>query len=523
MQEALEQIIYRAIDRKVSQERQLKRIKAEVAKEYGIGMAPNSSILAEYKRLIHAGLLEREQVLWDLFSKRRVRNLSGVAVVTVLTKPFFCPGRCVYCPTEARMPKSYMANEPGAARALRHQFDPFRQVQSRLRSLEANGHSTDKCELIVLGGTWTAYPEEYQTEFIKRCFDAFNEEESGDLDEAKKKNETAPHRVVGMTLETRPDHTDEQEAKRLRWLGATRVQLGVQTTDQGVLDLIKRDQTNQEVIDATRILKEAGFKISHHYMQMLPGATYQSDVQTIADAFFTPDYQPDHVKIYPTSVIKTSVLYHWWKSGKYQPYSQEELVQLLVEIKSMVPEWVRIERLVRDIPSESIHAGNKVTNLRQLMQEKGVECKCIRCKEPRGLEVALDDIELVVREYEASGGVEYFLSYESKDRSTLYAFARLRLQDLKKHWLPVLQGAALIREVHTYGRLKKVGSGEGKVQHIGLGRRLIAEAERIAAENGYKKIAVIAGIGVRQYFKDKLGYELEDEYMVKSLSQNSDF
>jgi len=467
--------------------------------------------------MIKDGQLERNQAIWDLFSKRRVRNLSGVAVITVLTKPYFCPGRCVYCPTEARMPKSYLANEPGAARAVRHQFDPFDQVQSRLKSLEVNGHSTDKCELIVLGGTWTAYPKQYQTWFIKRCFDAFNEQVSASLDKAKELNETAPHRVVGLTLETRPDHTDKAEAKRLRWLGCTRVQLGVQTTDQEVLDLIKRDQTNAQVIEATRILKEAGFKISHHYMQMLPGATYQSDVQTIADAFFTPDFQPDHVKIYPTSVIKTSVLYHWWKSGKYQPYAQEDLIRLLAEIKSMVPEWVRIERLIRDIPSESIQAGNMVTNLRQLMQDKGVACRCIRCREPGAREVAIDDVELVVREYEASGGTEYFLSYESKDGQMLYAFARLRLQKLAKHWLPVLQDTALIREVHTYGRLKKVGEGKGSVQHIGMGQQLMAEAERIAQDNGFKRIAVIAGIGVREYFRNKLGYTLEDEYMVKPL------
>ena len=519
---AIEQIVIRAIEHDVSSAKQLKRIKADVAKEYGIGMVPNVQVLAKYRELLKSGRVEEDEKFLTLFSKRKIRNLSGVAVITVLTKPYYCPGRCVYCPTEARMPKSYLANEPGAARALRNEFDPWRQVTSRLQALQDNGHNTDKCELIVLGGTWDAYPKRYQTWFIKRCFDAFNEFNSRSLDAAKTANETAKNRVIGLTLETRPDHVTKAEAKRLRWLGCTRVQLGVQSTNQEVLDLIKRDQTNEQVINATRLLKEAGFKISHHYMQALPGATPEIDLQTIKDAFQTPHYQPDHIKIYPTAVIKTAVLYRWWKEGKYKPYTQEELMELLVEIQKIVPEWVRIERLIRDIPSESIHAGNKVTNLRQIlekqMKENGVVCRDIRAREPHHNEVKdIDDVELVVREYQASEGTEYFISYESKDRSVIYAFTRLRLQDMKKHWLPVLQDTAIIREIHTYGKVKAIDAGSGKVQHKGMGQRLIKEAERIAKEKGYSRMAVIAGIGVREYFRNKLGYHLEDEYMVKHI------
>ncbi len=415
------------------------------------------------------------------------------------------------------MPKSYLANEPGAARALRNDFDPYQQVKTRLAALKANGHSTDKCELIVLGGTWTVYKKPYQTWFLKRCFDAFNEESSSSWKVAKTKNETGPHRVIGLTLETRPDHIDHAEAKRLRWLGCTRVQLGVQTTNQESLDLIKRDQTNEQVITATRILKEAGFKISHHYMQGLPGMTVEKDIQTIRDAFLTPDFQPDHIKIYPTVVVKSAVLYRWWKEGKYTPYTPEELLGLLVEIKKLVPEWVRIERVIRDIPGESILAGNKTTNLRQMMQSQGVKCRCIRCREPHEEVVTMDEVELVRRDYEASGGTEVFLSYESPDKERLYAFTRLRLQKMKKHWLPVLQDTAIIREIHTYGKVKPIEGGSGDVQHIGMGRRLMAEAEEIARKEGYKRIAVIAGIGVREYFR-KLGYTLEDEYMIKILN-----
>ncbi len=523
MMKGVEQIVLRSIDRAVDTDTELKRIKSEVAKEFGIGMVPNASLVAAYSQMIQEGTVQRNEQLWQLFTKRKIRNLSGVAVITVLTKPYYCPGRCVYCPTEARMPKSYLANEPGAARALRNEFDPYRQVATRLESLRANGHSTDKCELIVLGGTWTVYPKKYQTWFLKRCFDACNESSptsrswpARSWKEAKQKNETASHRVIGLTLETRPDHIDYAEARRLRWLGCTRVQLGVQTTDQAVLDLIKRDQTNEQVITATRILKEAGFKISHHYMQGLPGATIASDIKTIEDAFQTPDFQPDHVKIYPTVVVKSAVLYRWWKEGKYTPYTQEELTQLLVEIKRRVPEWVRIERLIRDIPGDSIIAGNTTTNLRQLMQQMGVQCRCIRCREPRDASVALRDVELVRREYEASGGREIFLSYESRDRRTIYAFTRLRLQRLEHHWMPVLQDAAIIREIHTYGKLVPLAQEHGEVQHVGFGRRLMAEAERIAVEEGYHRVAVIAGIGVREYFR-KLGYVLEEEYMVKTL------
>lgn len=520
--DALTAIVLRAAQDGVTTAAELKQIKKAVAKEFGIGIVPNVQILAKYREMIACGDIEESEQLAVLFSKRQIRNLSGVAVITVLTKPYYCPGRCVYCPTEARMPKSYLANEPGAARALRNEFDPWRQVTSRLEALEANGHSTDKCELIVLGGTWDAYPKRYQTWFIKRCFDAFNEHTSRSLDQAKKLNETAEHRVIGLTLETRPDHVTRAEARRLRWLGCTRVQLGVQSTNQEVLDLIKRDQTNEQVITATRLLKEAGFKISHHYMQALPGATPEIDLQTIRDAFQTPHFQPDHVKIYPTAVIKTAVMYRWWKEGKYTPYDDETLAQLLIEIQRIIPEWVRIERLIRDIPSQSIHAGNKVTNLRQILEQRmkaeGVECRDIRSREPHNAEVqSMEEVELVVREYEASGGTEYFISYESPDRKVIYAFTRLRVQHLEKHWIPELQDTAIIREIHTYGKLRGVGEGRGRVQHKGMGQRLVVEAERLAGEHGFKRVAVIAGIGVREYFRTKLGYHLEGEYMVKKL------
>ncbi|MEK7539680.1 MAG: tRNA uridine(34) 5-carboxymethylaminomethyl modification radical SAM/GNAT enzyme Elp3 [Patescibacteria group bacterium] len=511
--------VQRIAQEEAETEAEVRKIKRSVAKTFGGPVPSNAELLATYLGLLGEGKMEANTKLEHLFRTSQVRSLSGVAVITVLTKPYGCPGRCVYCPTEARMPKSYLANEPAAARALGQDFDPYKQVKVRLEALRVNGHVTDKCELIVLGGTWTAYPKDYQEWFLQRCYDAFNQMDSTSLDEAKTKNETADHRVIGLTLETRPDHVTQEEVVHMRWLGTTRVQLGIQSTNSEVLKLNKRNETREQQIAATRLLKEAGFKITHHLMQGLPGATVESDVQTAWDVFQAPDYQPDHVKIYPCVVIKTAELYTWWKEGKYKPYTTEQLQQLLIEVKKLIPPYVRIERLIRDIPAESILAGNMTTNLRQLLKEKGVECQCLRCREPRARTVTADQVVLVTREYEASGGRELFLSFESPDKSICYAFCRLRLQDAKEHWMPVLKDAAIVRELHTYGKLVPMGGEHnGAAQHQGFGKRLMAEAERIAQQAGYKKIAVIAGVGVREYFK-KNGYNLEDEYMVKRLGK----
>lgn len=505
----------------VTSEAEMRKIKRNIAKRFGGPVPSNNDLLAAYHHLLGEGKLVANTKLEHLLKKATVRSLSGVAVITVLTKPYGCPGRCVYCPTEARMPKSYLANEPAAARAAGQNFDPFDQVDVRLKALKVNGHVTDKCELIILGGTWTAYPEEYQTWFIQRCYDAFNQTTpntaSKTLDEAKTRNETADHRVVGLTLETRPDHVTEEEVRRMRWLGATRVQLGIQSTDPHVLKLNKRNETREQQIAANTLLKQAGFKITHHLMQGLPGATVESDVQTARDVFQTPDYQPDHVKVYPCVVIKTAELYQWWKDGRYVPYTTDQLEKLLIEVKRLIPPYVRIERLIRDIPSESILAGNMTTNLRQLLKEKGVVCQCLRCREPRERTVTEDQVKLVRREYEANGGKEIFLSFESPDKSICYAFCRLRLQPPQDAFLPVLKNAAIVRELHTYGKLVALGkSNLNASQHQGFGKRLMAEAEKISKEAGYPKVAVIAGVGVREYYK-KLGYSLEDEYMMKQF------
>lgn len=418
------------------------------------------------------------------------------------------------------MPKSYIDTEPGAMRALRLRFDPFQQVTKRIQALEDNGHIPEKCELIVLGGTWTAYPKDYQEWFMKRCYDGFNndprEEGAATLEEAKTLNETAQYRVIGCTLETRPDHIDEAEVKRLRWFGATRVQIGVQTLNKHVLALTLRDQTNERVQAATQLLKEAGLKITYHMMQNLPGAVPSTDLQDIKTIFTNSGYQPDHIKIYPCVVVKSAPLYRHWKSGKYKSYSQETLTSLLADIKSQVPRYVRIERLVRDIPENSIEGGNTVTNLRQIMQQRGVVCVCIRCREPRADISGIETAQLFVEEYDSADGKEYFIALEDDIRKKLFGFVRLRLQQREHHWYEELQDCAIIRELHVYGQLVPVAEEGTAVQHRGFGRKLMETAEQIAREQGFKKIAVIAGVGVRRYY-EKLGYQLDQEYMVKAL------
>ncbi|MFA6908366.1 MAG: tRNA uridine(34) 5-carboxymethylaminomethyl modification radical SAM/GNAT enzyme Elp3 [Patescibacteria group bacterium] len=487
---------------------ELHRLQRVLAKKYGRPISSHTTLLGEYRQFLKDTGTTGDEKLVRLLRKRSIRTLSGVAPITVLTKPYPCPGRCVYCPTERNMPKSYIASEPAAARALGNAFDPYKQTKSRIETLEGNGHTADKIELIVLGGTWSFYEKAYQEWFIKRCFDAANGVDSATLGEAHKMNETAERRIIGVTLETRPDYVTEEELWRMRLLGCTHVQIGVQTLDQAVLDLIKRDDTVESMMHATRLLKKFGFKFTFHIMPGLPGATPASDLETF-DALFTDErFQPDMLKIYPTVVVQSSILYHWWKAGKYVPYDDETLRNLLIEIKRRIPPYVRINRLIRDIPGNDIIDGNLVTNLRQMLQEQGISCRCIRCRESRSKDVDAATAVIKVRSYPSSGGTEYFISMETEDESTIFAFVRLHL--------PPDETTAFVRELHTYGQMIPVGSDDSAVQHIGFGKQLMKEAERIASENGRAKLSVISGVGVREYYR-KMGYRQENTYMVKEL------
>jgi elongator complex protein 3 len=466
-----------------------------------------------------------------------------VAPVAVLTKPYPCPGKCAYCPDEKDIPKSYLSNEPAVMRAIRSEYNPYAQVQLRLKAMEANGHLPTKIELIVIGGSWSVLPAEYKYWYIKECFRGANdylfetasensqkaikdkEEElqketivglREKLTLEQKRNEKNEYRLVGLTLETRPDFITEQEVWQMRELGCTRVELGVQIIDDEILKINKRGHGIKEVAQATSLLREYGFKVTYHLMPGLPGSDFNKDFKKFKQLFEDERFQPDQIKFYPTVVTKGSLLYQWWKQGEYKPYSDKELKDLIIACKKVVPPYVRIIRLIRDIPEESIIAGNKITNLRQIIKNEGVKCRCIRCREAGDRQYELSDIKLTILKYQATGGEEHFISYTSQDEKILFGFCRLRLPEKVPSEKKVLQGAALIRELHVYGELVSVGEKGGKAQHTGLGKKMMKKAEEMAGASGYKKIAVISGVGVREYYR-KSGYKLRDTYMVKEL------
>lgn len=486
-----------------------------------------SSILLSYRKLVKEGKLKKDKNLENLLVKRRIRTLSGIASITVLTKHYPCPGKCLYCPTEKGMPKSYLSNEPAVMRAILNKFNPYKQIRNRLKALKYTGHLTNKIELIIIGGTWSALPDKYQKWFIKRCYDALNSKTSKNLAIAKKLNEKSKHRLIGLTIETRPDFINEREIKKMRYCGVTRVELGVQSIYDDILIKNLRGHKVLEAINATKMLKDAGFKINYHIMPGLYGSNAKKDLKMFIELFSNPDFQPDMLKIYPCVVLQNSQLYTLYKKGLYKPYSTETLKNLLKKIKKdIIPPYVRIMRLIRDIPSGSIIAGNKVSNLRQIIQNESKkenwQCKCIRCREIKA-EKLPQKIKLFRYDYDASSGKEIFLSFEDPKRKYLLAFLRLRIpsQILKKekHFLPILNDAAIIREVHSYGEVVPIGEKiKRATQHKGLGKKLIKQAEKIIHLEypQIKKITIISGIGVREYYR-KLGYKLKDEYMVKKL------
>jgi elongator complex protein 3 len=513
-------VIKNALRQKAIDGKRLDAIKRRAAFRYKSRVPSNINLLQAYHKLIAANKVKKSPTLEQLLKTRKVRTLSGIAAITVITKPYNCPGKCLYCPTEKDMPKSYLANEPACMRAVLTEFNPYRQVNARLKSLKMTGHVTEKIELIALGGTWSAYPKIYQNWFIKRCFDACNGIVSKTLKSAQKRNETTKNRVIGLTLETRPDFITSREVKRLRELGCTRVEMGVQSIYDDVLQKNKRGHNTNAVIKATKLLKDAGFKITYHMMPNLPGSNIEKDEKMFEELFSNPDFQPDQLKIYPCAVLKTAPLYKLWKQGKYKPYTEKQLIDLLIKIKEKIPPYVRIVRMIRDIPAQSIVAGNKVSNLREIIAQKmkseNKKCRCIRCREIRSTKFEIRNAKLIRRDYGASNGKEIFLSFEDTKNDKILAFLRLRLSN---SWtLPGIKDCAIIRELHTYGQTLALSQKtKNAQQHKSLGRKLMEQAEKIVkSETDYKKLAVIAGIGVREYYK-KLGYKLKGTYMVKNL------
>ncbi|MDO8584227.1 MAG: tRNA uridine(34) 5-carboxymethylaminomethyl modification radical SAM/GNAT enzyme Elp3 [bacterium] len=484
---------------------------------------PKASELLEAYRATKIKRKEAEKLL----RIKSVRTDSGVAPVTVLTKSYPCPGKCVYCPLEARMPKSYLSSEPAAARALSLKFDPYDQVYKRVQMMELNGHEAKKIELIVKGGTWSAYPWSYRRWFIKRCFDAANhlgrkdKPRYGNLASAQKANESAGYRIIGLTIETRPDWLNEKEIMRLRELGCTRVELGVQVIDDEILTLIKRGHNVDAVARATAMLKSAGFKVDYHFMPGLPGSTVEKDVAMFKQLFSDPRFCPDMVKLYPCVVMPASELATW---KNFKPLEGDALINALIQMKSVIPRYCRLSRLIRDFPAQEIKEGNKVTNLRDTIKERmkaqGLVCQCLRCREAghRPIMDPKTKIKLFSDVYSNAGGTEYFLSMEDEKRSTVFSFLRLRLPGSGQSILPELKGSAIVRELHTYGEALNIGGvGKDAVQHKGLGQKLMKEAERIAKEHDFSYLSVISGVGVRGYYR-KLGYRLCGTYMRKRLA-----
>lgn len=523
-------LIKQAIRRGLNDPAAFKTFKKDFYCQHRLSQPTNANIREAYNRLVATGQVKKNAGFEKALLARAIRTESGVAVIAVLTKPYACPGKCLYCPTEKAMPKSYLSNEPAVMRAIANKFEPYRQVQSRLRVLELNGHQTDKIELIVMGGTFSYFPKKYQQWFIKQCFRACNEYKNQKVHKVKRsiklnlrqeqrKNEKAKHRIVGLTLETRPDYIDEREVLNFRQLGCTRVELGVQSIFNGVLEKNKRGHLVAETIRATQLLKDAGFKINYHIMPGLPGSSPTRDLKMFRELFSDPDFQPDMLKIYPTVVLKDSALYMEWRNKRYRAMTDRQFEQLILKIKNgIIPPYVRIQRIIRDVPAVSILAGPKLTNLRQLIAHRS-QCPCIRCREVRSEYRIKERIKLDKIEYAASGGKEIFLQFVSPDKRKLFALLRLRLPSAsnQKHFIPALREAALIREIHTYGKMAEIDRHDQKTpQHIGLGKKLMIEAEKIAQKEGFRKIVVISGVGVRGYYR-KLGYRQKDTYMLKNI------
>ncbi|MBN1955341.1 MAG: tRNA uridine(34) 5-carboxymethylaminomethyl modification radical SAM/GNAT enzyme Elp3 [Anaerolineae bacterium] len=487
----------------------------------GGGIFSRDQLLQAYHHLCDEGRMTFDARLARRLRRKPTRTISGVAPLTVLTPPHPCRGRCVYCPDVSNAPKSYLPDEPGVQRAIRFGYDPFDQTAGRLRAFRNIGHPTDKVELLILGGTWSDYPPDYQEEFVRRCLDALNEAASDSLEAAQQRNESAAHRNVGLVVETRPDCIDDAEVRRLRWLGVTKVQLGAQSLDDRILALNWRGHTVADTRAAMRRLRLAGFKIVLHWMPNLLGATPESDREDFRRLWDDPELRPDELKIYPCLLLPDTGLYHLWRAGEYHPYDEETLVSLLASCKTDIPPYCRVNRLMRDIPAPDIVAGVARSNLRQVVQQRmaetGAVCRCIRCREVRGAAIDAETLRLAVTSYETDGTEEHFIAWQTPEER-LAGFLRLSFPQVAPE-IPELRGCALVRELHVYGPALQLGRRqEGRAQHAGLGSRLLEQAGRMAREAGYARLAVIAAVGVRPYYRER-GFELGKLYMARGLGR----
>lgn len=514
-----ERIIREIENEKIDSKEEVEQRKKDLCREIGLSGMPRNSDILNFAD-------EDQKRAREILRKKPSRSVSGVANVALMTRPHACGGSCIYCPKGKDAPQSYTGKEPATRRAIRNAYDPKEQIHDRLEQFENNGHSIDKVKLIIMGGTFPFQPEDYQREFVRESYNALNTYRDGksfdSLEKAKKFNETASIRCTGITIETRPDICDQDIIDNLLDYGVTRVEMGVQSTFEETHRKTNRGHGIQEIKESTKLLREAGMKIAYHMMLGLPGESREMDVGKFEELFENPAYRPDELKIYPCEVIEGTELYERYEKGDFEPISNDEAKSRLKEIKKKhIPKWVRIKRIMRDIPETEVSAGPSQTNLRQEtlqeLRKEGDKCQCIRCREIGHHTHSIDDVEetsMYEDSFKAASGDEYFFSIASNNREIIFGYLRGRTQN-HSFRSELDSNTFIVRQLKVLGTATDIGS-EGSVQHQGFGKRLMRRAEDKANELGCDKVSVISGVGVREYYR-KLGYEKDGIYMSKFL------
>lgn len=521
-------------DGEVDDKEDLNKKKLEIAGRYSLSEIPSNADIIE----------DMDKKYQREFQRKPTRTISGVAVVAIMSRPWPCPhGQCDYCPggpterDEGSSPQSYTGEEPAAMRAEKNKYDPYKQVHDRLSQLDTIGHAVDKIELILMGGTFLSQTLDYQKWFVREALRAMNDYPENNLDsretddhyffleDVQKNNESSSNRCVGITFETRPDWCKEEEIDRMLDLGATRVEVGVQTTFDFIYKRNNRGHTVKDVIESTRLLKNSALKINYHMMPGMPGSSRKRDLKSFDRIFNDSKFKPDMLKIYPSLVVKGTETYKMWKKDDYHPYDTEEARELILKAMKKIPRWVRVMRIQRDIPANLIEAGVKKSNLGQLVNQaldgqnyvpKEIRSREVGRAKKRGREPDLQNIKLYRTNYKASNGQEIFLSFEDRENKIIIGFIRIRLPKNSRR-PEVDKNTALIRELHVYGPVVSLGEkGKEEWQHQNYGRKLLKKAEEIAKQREKNKMAIISGIGVREYYK-KQGYSKEGPYMSKIL------
>jgi len=521
-EKAMLEIIKSIEQGRIKRKEDLHREKIKIARKYKLGRIPSNSEIISF--IGEEKVIKEEK--YDVLVRKPVRTISGIAVIAVMTSPYPCPhGKCSYCPggPERGVPQSYTGLEPATMRAIQNEYHPRKQVEHRINQLRKIGHPVEKAEVIIMGGTFTAMPYDYQKWFVKEILDGLTGKTTSSIEEAQKIAEKSEIRNTGLTVETRPDWAKEDQIDRILSLGATRIELGIQSIYEDVLERVNRGHTVEDIVEATRIARDSGFKICYHIMPGLPGSDLKRDYKMFERIFRDSEFKPDMIKIYPCLVIEGTKLYDEWKRGEYTPIRDKEAIELISKVKGeLIPKWVRTMRIQRDIPVKAIVDGVKLSNLREVvlkeLKKKGKKCNCIRCREV-GHKYLKEGrrpkrVEYLIEEYKAGKGKEYFISAEDPEEEILIGYLRLRRVSRKAH-REELSGTHVVRELHVYGKSIPIGERKRRWwQHRGVGRRLLEMAEEISMESG--KISVLSGIGVREYYY-RMGYFKEGPYVSKYL------